>query len=147
MCFAIFWEKAVDEFFFIQDLHLNFHSFLGFQHGSGSSVMAIMRLSATLPSDWFEMFLVSMSITVIPKINHSTWIIWRYCTFVYPPPFCYWWLIMKKRGWKLYRSLNPNPSGERKCNSADYLSSILDIFVHQTSFQKDLDESVLSVHT
>ena len=35
--------------FFIQDLHLNFHSFLGFQHGSDSSVNAIMRLSATLP--------------------------------------------------------------------------------------------------
>ena len=30
--------------------------------------------------------------------------IWRYCTFV--PPFCYWWLIMTKRGWKLYRSPN-----------------------------------------
>ena len=30
--------------FFIQDLHLNFHSFLGFQHGSGSSVKVIMRL-------------------------------------------------------------------------------------------------------
>ena len=36
--------------FFIQDLHLNFHSFLGlFQHGSGSSAKAIMPLSATLP--------------------------------------------------------------------------------------------------
>ena len=35
--------------FFIQDLHLNFHSFLGFQHGSDSSVNAIMLLSATLP--------------------------------------------------------------------------------------------------
>ena len=35
--------------FFIQDLHLNFHSFLGFQHGSGLSVKAIMPLSATLP--------------------------------------------------------------------------------------------------
>ena len=35
--------------FFIQYLHLNFHSFLGFQRGSGSSVKAIMRLSATLP--------------------------------------------------------------------------------------------------
>ena len=35
--------------FFIQDLHLNFHSFLGHQHGSGSSVKAIMPLSATLP--------------------------------------------------------------------------------------------------
>ena len=41
-------ETAVDEFFFIQDLHLNFHSFLGFQHSTGSSVKAIMRLSATL---------------------------------------------------------------------------------------------------
>ena len=35
--------------FFIQDLHLNFHSFLGFQHGSGLSVKAIMPLSETLP--------------------------------------------------------------------------------------------------
>ena len=35
--------------FFIQDLHINFHSFLGFQHGSGSSVKAIMPLPATLP--------------------------------------------------------------------------------------------------
>ena len=34
--------------FFIQDLHLNFHSFLGFRHGSRSPVKAIMRLSATL---------------------------------------------------------------------------------------------------
>ena len=35
--------------FFIQDLHLNFHSFLGFQHRSGSSVKAIMLLSTALP--------------------------------------------------------------------------------------------------
>ena len=42
-------EAAVDEVFFIQDLHLNFHSSLGFQHGSGSSVKAIMLLSAALP--------------------------------------------------------------------------------------------------
>ena len=35
--------------FFIQDLHLNFHSFLGFQYGSGSSVKAITLLSAALP--------------------------------------------------------------------------------------------------
>ena len=35
--------------FFIQDLHLNFHSFLGFQHGSGASVKTIMLLSAALP--------------------------------------------------------------------------------------------------
>ena len=41
-------EAAVDEFF-VQDLQLNFHSFLGFQHGNGSSIKAIMPLSATLP--------------------------------------------------------------------------------------------------
>ena len=35
--------------FFIQDLHLNFHSVLGFQHGSGSPVTAIMLLSTALP--------------------------------------------------------------------------------------------------
>ena len=33
------------------------------------------------------------------------------------PPYCYWWLIMKKRSWKLCRSPNPNPRGVRKCNS------------------------------
>ena len=41
---------------------------------------------------------------------------WCYCTFV--PLLFYWWLIMKKRGWKLYWSPNPNPRGVRKCNSA-----------------------------
>ena len=30
--------------FFIQDLHLNFHSFLGFRHGIGSSVKTTMPL-------------------------------------------------------------------------------------------------------
>ena len=35
--------------FFIQNLHLIFHSFLGFQYGSGSSVKIIMSLSARLP--------------------------------------------------------------------------------------------------
>ena len=40
---------AVDDFFLIQDLNQNFHSFLGFQHGTDSSVNAIMLLSATLP--------------------------------------------------------------------------------------------------
>ena len=48
MFFYILGKAAVDEIF-IQDLHLNFHSFLGFQHGSGSSVKTIMSLSATLP--------------------------------------------------------------------------------------------------
>ena len=36
-------EAAADELF-IQGFHLNFHSFLGFQHGSGFSVKAIMLL-------------------------------------------------------------------------------------------------------
>ena len=36
----------------------------------------------------------------------------RYCTFV--APFCYWWLVMKKRGRKLYLR------GVRKCNSAHF---------------------------
>ena len=35
--------------FFIQDLHLNFHSLLDFRHGRGSSVNTIMPLPATLP--------------------------------------------------------------------------------------------------
>ena len=35
--------------FLIQDLHLNFHYFLGLQHGSDSPVKAIMPLSAALP--------------------------------------------------------------------------------------------------
>ena len=34
---------------FIQDLHLNFQSFLGSQHGTGSSNKAIIPISATLP--------------------------------------------------------------------------------------------------
>ena len=46
LCFN-FGETAVDEFF-IQDLHLNFYSFVGFQQGSDSSVKAIMLLSAAL---------------------------------------------------------------------------------------------------
>ena len=41
-------EAAVDEFF-IQDLQLNFHSFLGFRHGSGFPIKAIVSLSAALP--------------------------------------------------------------------------------------------------
>ena len=38
-------EAAVGGFF-IQDLYLNFYSLLAFRHGSGSSVKAIMQLSA-----------------------------------------------------------------------------------------------------
>ena len=47
LCFNLE-EVAVDEIF-IHDLHLKVHSCLGFQHGSGSSVKAIMLLSAALP--------------------------------------------------------------------------------------------------
>ena len=39
---------AVDEFFYSR-LTFKLSFFLGFQHGSRSSVKAIMRLSATLP--------------------------------------------------------------------------------------------------
>ena len=56
MCFAIFWGKKQLLSFFIQDLHLNFHSFLGFQHGIGSSVNVIMRLlpiATGLKCFWF----------------------------------------------------------------------------------------------
>ena len=35
--------------FSVQDLHLNFIFFLGFQHGSGSSIKATIPLSETLP--------------------------------------------------------------------------------------------------
>ena len=34
------------------------------------------------------------------------------------PPLLVLMTLMKKRGWKLYRSPNPNPRGVRKCNSA-----------------------------
>ena len=48
MRFVICWEKQQLMSFFIQDLDLNFHSFLGFQRGSGSSIKGIMLLSGTL---------------------------------------------------------------------------------------------------
>ena len=47
ICFNL-GEAAVDEFFYSR-FTLNFHPFLGFQHGSGSSVKAIMLLPAALP--------------------------------------------------------------------------------------------------
>ena len=60
--------------FFIQDLHLNFHCLLDFQHGSDSSVMAIMPLSATLSLATGLKFLVFNGIIAISKFSH-TWII------------------------------------------------------------------------
>ena len=65
--------------FFIQDLHLNFHSFLVFQHGSGSSVKAITPLSETLPlaiSLKFFWFLVAL---LYPKSA-----IWDYRSSILP---------------------------------------------------------------
>ena len=54
------------------------------------------------------------SCIVKPSIKHksssNSYKIRCYCTFV-PPSYCYWWLIMKKHFWKLYRSPNPNPRG------------------------------------
>ena len=53
---------------FIQDLHLNFHSFLGFERGSGSSVKGIMPLSATLPlAIGLKFFLFLIALWLYPK--------------------------------------------------------------------------------
>ena len=87
--------------FFIQDLHLNFRSFLDFRHGLGSSVNTIMPLPATLP------LVIGLK--------------------------CSWFVIAL-----CYIQSQPH---------LDYLSSILKIFAYQTSFQEDLDKSVLSVNT
>ena len=62
--------------FFIQNLHLNFHSFIGFQFGSGSSVQAIIAISTTLP--WAIglkclWFLIALLLAIL-KVNHI-WII------------------------------------------------------------------------
>ena len=70
--------------FFIQDLHLNFHSFLGFQHGSDSSVNAIMLLSATLPLAiglkcfWFLIALLLYTKSTILRLS-----------FLYPQDLCF----------------------------------------------------------
>ena len=74
MFYYILGKAAVDKFFFIQDLHLNFHSFLGLEMEI-RSVKEIMSLSANITiSDWLEMFLISNSIVVMAKVNHM-WII------------------------------------------------------------------------
>ena len=55
-------EAAVDEKVFIQDLHLSFHSFLGFQYGRGLPVKAIMLLTAALP------LVIDLNLSSIAKI-------------------------------------------------------------------------------
>ena len=82
MCFLIFWEKQQLMSFFIQYLHLNFHSFSAYQHGSGSSVKAVMPLSVTLPlviGLFFFWFLIAIAIS---KSSH-TWI-----SFLDPKDLC-----------------------------------------------------------
>ena len=59
--------------FFIEDLHLHFIFFLGFQYGKGLSIKAIMPLSVILPLAIGLNFLVCNTI-VISKVSH-TWII------------------------------------------------------------------------
>ena len=64
-------EEGVDEFFFIQDLHLNFHSFFGFQHGSIPSVQAIMwllSLAIGLKCFWFLVALLLYPKSNIPEL-------------------------------------------------------------------------------
>ena len=69
--------------FFIQDLHLNFHSFLGFRNGSGSSVKAVIPLSATLPLAivlkcfWFLIALLLYPKSMILELS-----------FLYPKDLC-----------------------------------------------------------
>ena len=55
--------------FFIQDLHLNFHSVLDFfKHRSGSSIKAIMPLSTTLPLEiGLELFWFLIASLLYPK--------------------------------------------------------------------------------
>ena len=72
LCFVLIWEKQQLMSFLFKIFHLNFHSFLGFQNGSDSSIKAIIPLSATLPLAIGLNFLVRNSI-VISKVNH-TWI-------------------------------------------------------------------------
>ena len=54
--------------FFIEYLHLKFHSLLGFQHGSGPSVKAIMPLPATLPLEiGLKFFWFLIALLLFPK--------------------------------------------------------------------------------
>ena len=46
----------------------------------------------------------------------------RCCTFV--PPYCYWWLSWKKRGWRPYRSPNPNARGGYESGIAPILLTL-----------------------
>ena len=67
MCFIIFSEKQELMNLFIQYLHLNLHSFLPFHHVSGSSLKAIMPLSATLPLAIGLIFCFLIALLLYPK--------------------------------------------------------------------------------
>ena len=110
-------EEGVDEFFFIQDLHLNFHSFFGFQHGSIPSVQAIMwllSLAIGLKCFWFlvalllypksnipELFFLDPRDLCLPnqfsrgswqKLSVSTYLIW--CQRINWVASMIWWLTL-----------------------------------------------------
>ena len=72
-CVLLYFERSIGAVdFWSQDLHLNFHSFLGFQHGSDSSVKSIMRLSTTLPlaiSLKCFWFLIALLLSLMKKLT------------------------------------------------------------------------------
>ena len=69
--------------FFIQDLHLKFNSFLGFQHGICLSVKAIMQLSATLPLPiGLKCFWFLIALLLYPKSTILG------LSFLYPKDLC-----------------------------------------------------------
>ena len=74
-CVLLYFERRSSWWvFFIQDLHLNFHSFLGFQHGCGSSVHAIMRLlplAIGLQCFWFLIALLLYPKSTILGLSFS----------------------------------------------------------------------------
>ena len=98
-----------------------------------------------LPSGIFHFFTLPLQIPDKTKLNPwifhkivlAAYILWKFqgkkqrpleisaIALSYPLPYCYWWLIMKKPGWKLFRSPNPNPRGVRKCNNFEaFLKSV-----------------------
>ena len=64
---------------------------------------------------WHKQSATYLTCFALGKLNDEYQEILVLLHFPTPPPplhpFCYWWLIMKKHGWKLYHSPNPNPRG------------------------------------
>ena len=66
---------------------------------------------------WHKQSATYLTCFALGKLNDEYQEILVLLHFPTPPPlhpFCYWWLIMKKHGWKLYHSPNPNPRGGTK---------------------------------